>query len=210
MICILSLGWYGGAGVRFAVRDGTFVNQLAPSIRACKVARKAAEASHRVLLGSRGSIAVPKLAEHSHRGFQLVYIGTAKTAPRADSLRPLKQQRKKRRWEARRKAQELSEALHNAPWSPIFLEDYHAKPAELAQDIMQAFAQAREGTQRVLIVDGGNTYWLWYHAQKAGLQAALELVKAQHPFIYLGLSAGAILAGRTCRTADWKGWDDPT
>ena len=27
---------------------------------------------------------------------------------------------------------------------------------------------------------------------------------------YVGVSAGAILAGRTCDTAYWKGWDDPT
>jgi hypothetical protein len=27
---------------------------------------------------------------------------------------------------------------------------------------------------------------------------------------YAGVSAGAILAGRTCDTAYWKGWDDPT
>ena len=27
---------------------------------------------------------------------------------------------------------------------------------------------------------------------------------------YVGVSAGAILAGKSCDTAYWKGWDDPT
>ena len=33
---------------------------------------------------------------------------------------------------------------------------------------------------------------------------------ASHPAMrYVGVSAGAILAGPTCDTAYWKGWDDP-
>jgi len=206
---------------RSSVMDAAFVGRLPPFARTSwRTTCRAAESSHRVLLGSRGSIAVPKLPNFLEEGnqsgadlrFEVVYIGTAKTAPRADSLRPLKEQRKKRRWEARRKARELSETLNNARWSALFLEDYHDKANKLAKDIVRGFSKpkALDIAQRVLIVDGGNTYWLWYHAQKAGLQEALGVVKAERPFMYFGLSAGAILAGRTCRTADWKGWDDPS
>ena len=28
--------------------------------------------------------------------------------------------------------------------------------------------------------------------------------------LYVGASAGAIVAGRSIRTAEWKGWDDPS
>ena len=39
----------------------------------------------------------------------------------------------------------------------------------------------------------------WGHAER-------ELV---HGCVYLGCSAGAIVAGRSISTAYWKGWDDP-
>jgi len=195
---------------------GPLVHSCQPArhISACQATSRQGE--QRVLLGSRGSIAVPLIAEaiaSESRNFQIVYIGTAKTAPRSDSDRPLKDQRKKRRWEARRKAKDFSEILNNAPHTSIFMEDYHGKPDELAEAIAAGFSTAEaeaEPPTRLLIVDGGNTYWLWYHAQQAQFLQVLEMVQASHPFTYVGLSAGAILAGTTCRTADWKGWDDPS
>ena len=56
---------------------------------------------------------------------QLAYIGTAGTAPRNDSDRPLKDQRKKRRYEARAQCRLLGEMFSASSARHIFLEDHH-------------------------------------------------------------------------------------
>ena len=56
---------------------------------------------------------------------QLAYIGTAGTAPRKDSDRPLKDQRKKRRYEARAQCRLLGEMFSASSARHIFLEDHH-------------------------------------------------------------------------------------
>eukprot|EP00438_Fugacium_kawagutii_P024251 Skav223112 [mRNA] locus=scaffold419:758745:763469:+ [translate_table: standard] len=147
---------------------------------------------------------------------QLAYIGTAGTAPRTDSDRPLKDQRKKRRYEARAQCKMLGEMFSASSAEHIFLEDFSElcectwnlrSPKKLAAALKSALGTDGNG---LLFVDGGNTFWLWFHAKKAGLGAALREVRRATPFAYVGVSAGAILAGRTCDTAYWKGWDDPT
>ena len=55
---------------------------------------------------------------------QLAYIGTAGTAPRKDSDRPLKDQRKKRRYEARYQCKTLGEIFSASSAQHIFLEDF--------------------------------------------------------------------------------------
>lgn len=55
---------------------------------------------------------------------QLAYIGTAGTAPRKDSDRPLKDQRKKRRYEARYQCKMLGEIFSASSAQHIFLEDF--------------------------------------------------------------------------------------
>lgn len=55
---------------------------------------------------------------------QLAYIGTAGTAPRTDSDRPLKDQRKKRRYEARAQCKMLGEMFSASSAEHIFLEDF--------------------------------------------------------------------------------------
>lgn len=142
---------------------------------------------------------------------QLAYIGTAGTAPRNDSDRPLKDQRKKRRYEARAQCRLLGEMFSASSARHIFLEDHHQDRGggrvKLTTALKSALGTDGNG---LLFVDGGNTFWLWYHAKAAGLAAALQEVRRVTPFAYAGVSAGAILAGRTCDTAYWKGWDDPT
>lgn len=54
---------------------------------------------------------------------RLAYIGTAGTAPRTDSDRPLKDQRKKRRYEARAQCKMLGEMFSASSAEHIFLED---------------------------------------------------------------------------------------
>ena len=55
----------------------------------------------------------------------------------------------------------------------------------------------------------GNTYNLCYHMHNSGGAALVhELMDAGA--IYVGSSAGSIMAGHTCQMALWKNWDDQT
>lgn len=58
-------------------------------------------------------------------------------------------------------------------------------------------------------VFGGNTFWLLHHMRRSGLD---ELVRKRvsEGALYVGQSAGAIVAGQSILPARWKGWDDPT
>lgn len=55
----------------------------------------------------------------------------------------------------------------------------------------------------------GNTYNLQYHLRNSG---GAEIIKelVQNGTVYVGCSAGAIVAGRSIQTALWKDWDDKT
>eukprot|EP00439_Symbiodinium_sp_Y106_P032804 s2303_g3.t3 len=208
-----------GSAVLFPVVHDTFPRCFANSppitrLRDCPTRRKCASSSIPLLLASsidpadsEGLLKILGVGE----GPRLAYIGTARTAPRKDSERPLKDQRKKRRYEARHRSKLLGEALGASSVENIFLEDM-AKDSEAgARQLSNALKIALGNDARgILFVDGGNTFWLWFHAKQAGLSAALRELRASTSFAYVGVSAGAILSGRTCNTAYWKGWDDPT
>ena len=69
---------------------------------------------------------------------------------------------------------------------------------------------ALENSQ-IVYVDGGNTFYLQYHMIRTGFWTAMKQhLKATANCIYIGASAGAIVAGNSIETAYWKGWDDPT
>lgn len=57
-------------------------------------------------------------------------------------------------------------------------------------------------------VTGGNTFFLWQHMRASGLDEMIRR-KLASGTLYVGCSAGAIVAGRSVSTAFWKGWDDP-
>lgn len=77
----------------------------------------------------------------------------------------------------------------------------------------------------VIYVEGGNTFWL-HHCMEKGDVRWMELVQnacssqvseddhdvkyPRRPALYMGKSAGAIIAGKYVETATWKGWDDPS
>ena len=64
----------------------------------------------------------------------------------------------------------------------------------------------------LVYVEGGNTFWLQHCVEKGNwaphLRAACTGPDASS--VYIGKSAGAIIAGATVETATWKGWDDPS
>lgn len=56
---------------------------------------------------------------------------------------------------------------------------------------------------------GGNTFFLLQHMRASGLDRLVRS-RVDAGALYVGCSAGAIVAGRSVATATWKGWDDPT
>jgi hypothetical protein len=71
----------------------------------------------------------------------------------------------------------------------------------------------------LVYVEGGNTFWLRHCMGKGpgpgpgGGYVGLVRDACAGPrgfAVYLGKSAGAIVAGRDVSTATWKGWDDPS
>merc|ERR1711967_62602 len=65
------------------------------------------------------------------------------------------------------------------------------------------------GAVDVIWAEMGNTYALCYHMHNSG-GAELAKTLMDRGVLYVGSSAGAIFAGRTCQTAFWKNWDDKT
>lgn len=64
-------------------------------------------------------------------------------------------------------------------------------------------------TAQCIWVTGGNTFFLWHHMRRRGLHTLVRRRVLDEGCLYVGQSAGAIIAGPTIRTAHWKGWDDP-
>ena len=81
--------------------------------------------------------------------------------------------------------------------------DVELAAAEVAAE---ALDRALDGTVAVL-VGGGNTFYLASTLRRAGLGAALRKAVTQKNLVYIGQSAGAIVAGASIATALWKGWD---
>ncbi len=82
----------------------------------------------------------------------------------------------------------------------------------------------------IIYVEGGNTFWLHHCMTKEG-KGGEDWMRLIHdavhvhanddgddskadsnrrPALYIGKSAGAIVAGKYVETATWKGWDDPS
>lgn len=68
----------------------------------------------------------------------------------------------------------------------------------------------------LVYVEGGNTFWLQHCIDKGGYSSLIKNAVCGATedggvgAVYVGKSAGAIVAGRWMATATWKGWDDPS
>ena len=70
-------------------------------------------------------------------------------------------------------------------------------------------AVASLGRVDVIWAEMGNTYNICYHIWRSGgADIIYKLMGAGA--VYVGASAGAIMAGKTCQMALWKNWDDQT
>ena len=55
---------------------------------------------------------------------------------------------------------------------------------------------------------GGNTFYLMHWMRVSGFDALVRR-RVSEGMLYVGASAGSIVAGQSISTAYWKGWDDP-
>ena len=107
---------------------------------------------------------------------------------------------RRKRWaDARKKGRELQAQLGiDVECIDCARED---RPAELYREPLS--------TAECIWVAGGNTFFLWYWMRRSGVDEIIRRRVLEEGAVYVGQSAGAIVAGATIRTAFWKGWDDP-
>lgn len=131
---------------------------------------------------------------------RLTYIPTAMYAERKDSSQSPGKQRQRTRREGRLRRDEICAALGGTcEAATLDLYDASIRHGSWAKDAEQALTQAD-----CIFVDGGNTFWL-----SQCLKPYRDLFLSSDA-VYVGVSAGAIVAGKDVSTALWKGWDDPT
>mmetsp|Transcript_17985 Transcript_17985/g.47508 ORF Transcript_17985/g.47508 Transcript_17985/m.47508 type:complete len:316 (-) Transcript_17985:20-967(-) len=69
--------------------------------------------------------------------------------------------------------------------------------------------RSRVAGASMLIVAGGNTFYLQAAIRASGFDGVAKHFVGSLGLPYVGQSAGGIVAGETISTAFWKGWDDP-
>lgn len=107
---------------------------------------------------------------------------------------------RRRRWaDAKRKGREIESALG------VPVECVDCARADLpAERYIGPLSRAE-----CIWVSGGNTFYLWHWMKRSGVDALIKQRVRDDGIVYVGQSAGAIVAGESIRTAFWKGWDDP-
>lgn len=133
---------------------------------------------------------------------RIVYLATPLTALTGQSeTNKTVAQRLKKKWQnARRGAKELGQELG------VEVECVDcSKDGQRLEDCKKAIS-----TAQCIWVPGGNTFWLWYHMRRTGVDALVRKRVLEGGALYVGASAGAIVAGSTISTVFWKGWDDPS
>jgi peptidase E len=133
-----------------------------------------------------------------------VYIPTATYAFDKNSPKPRGEQRRRARYDARQKMALLSESFNcpnNIEYKMLELDDPKLNQMQLKSAIDSA---------GVIYVDGGNTFFLQKHIIKSKFWDAVKPHLESNQCVYIGSSAGAIVAGKSIETAHWKGWDDPS
>ncbi|CAM9270341.1 unnamed protein product [Phaeothamnion confervicola] len=234
-----------GCGLAFSPRENHLYGAQ-PSVRLIMQASGATEVPEpRMILMSSGFHSAAKLQAYhslldSGIGDHLAYIPTAALCPNRTSDRPLGQQRRKLRYEARRKCDEIAtrlgvraELLDLADYAISLQESSDAVPvsgttahssgggesgASAGKSKSSGSSRSEKGQTALfralygahsIYVDGGNTFYLQHFIRRTGFAAAIDELVRRRGAVYIGVSAGAIVAGRSASTALWKGWDDP-
>ena len=148
----------------------------------------ALEASFRRMLESSSSVEPPRIT----------MLVTAQMAPSGTPSARSPGELRRRRWTSAKKGGREVEAQLGLPVECI----------DCARDDVSSLTKALTGADCIWVT-GGNTFFLWHHMMRSGISELVRERVLERGAVYVGCSAGAIVAGSTIRTAFWKGWDDP-
>lgn len=129
----------------------------------------------------------------------LLYVPTASYAISKLSTKSLGEQRRRARYDAKQKMKLLKEAFKIDKTTMLELDDPKLRSEQIERELTNA---------GIIYVEGGNTFYLQMHILRTQFWELAEK-SLSRGCIYLGCSAGAIVAGRSISTAYWKGWDEP-
>ena len=208
MTRVLLLGVSVGAFRRFASPRVGSVRRCAAAYAAARDAFLVSSFSDGVLRSPEAS-ALLKAAVHrksSGETVRLCYVPTASYALRSSSENSPGVQRQRARRDGKSKRDrivglfggpERCDAVTLDLWDASVKHVVGSGVPSSAEDVLSSWEP------HLVVVDGGNTFWL-----RDCMEAWLPQLAASTA-VYVGVSAGAICAGHRVDTALWKGWDDP-
>lgn len=169
---------------------------------------RAAAASPPSLLLTSGGLTTRALEEAFHRMLpeteterRIAMLATAQMAPSGEPSARSAGDRRRRRWaDAKKRGRELSAQLG----MPVDVVD--CGTAEKAAEAERVLGAAETAC---VWVAGGNSFFLWHHMRASGVGELVRRRVVEDGLLYVGCSAGSIVAGQDVSTAYWKGWDDP-
>jgi len=132
----------------------------------------------------------------------IAMVVTAQMAPSNSGSKRSPGELRRRRWaDARKKGRQLQQQIAGDVGAQVKCIDCaHDTTATISEAISQA---------QCIWVTGGNTFFLWHHMRRSGTDAMIRQ-RLKDGALYVGCSAGSIVAGLSLETAHWKGWDDDT
>ena len=79
------------------------------------------------------------------------------------------------------------------------------------EDIIGSYSKGpgKEAGIHAIYVEGGNAWYLRHHMRASGFDRILRKL-CDEGAVYIGVSAGSIVAGASVQVAAWKGWNETT
>jgi peptidase E len=139
--------------------------------------------------------------ESAKSNIKLVYVPTAQYMYNPSSVKSKGDQRRRCRYEAKGKMKLLQRELCSNTAELLELDNQQQNNQKRIEEILDGID--------ILYVDGGNTFYLQKYLHESQLWASVLPKIQSGSCVYIGASAGAIVAGQSISTAYWKGWDDP-
>jgi len=151
--------------------------------------------------------ALDDLLDPQLESIRLVFIPTALYALRPESKNTPGKQRQRARADAkkrRRQIVQLLEKVLECTVQAVTLDVSDGSIAQADNETVTSETALSDWQPHVVYLSGGNTFWL-HHCLDDDWTRRLQSCEA----VYMGQSAGAIVAGQSVETACWKQWDDP-
>ena len=145
------------------------------------------------------------LSDDKSKPKRLVYIPTASMFLDKDShsSRSLGQRRQRARASMRKQMASLVTALEAEDRGRLQATFLDYSDSKISAEEASAIIEESDAVW----LEGGNTFFLAHHLKRLDFKASLS-ASLRDPLV-VGVSAGAIVSGKTTRTALWKGWDNP-